>query len=105
MFLNLGGTGYVPAAVPPFTNKTESYRNLARFMNSNWVSFVHNLDPNAWREENAWNGTEALWPKYDIANPLDIVFDANVSSYAEPDTYRKEGMDLIIEHNYDVYNR
>ena len=46
-----------------------------------------------------------MWPKYDIANPMDMVFDANVSSYAEPDTYRKEGMALINAHNYDVYQR
>ncbi|KAF1851638.1 carboxylesterase family protein-like protein [Cucurbitaria berberidis CBS 394.84] len=105
VFLNLEGRGYVPAAVPPFTNKSESYRDLARFMNSNWVSFVHDLDPNAWRENNAWNGTEALWPKYDVANPLDIVFDANVSSHTEPDTYRKKGMELINANNYEVFNR
>jgi len=95
VFLNLQGVGYAPAAVPPFTNKTESYRNLARFMDSNWVSFVHDLDPNSWRQTNAWNGNEALWPKYSLENPMDMVFDANVSSYAEPDTYRKEGMKLI----------
>ena len=74
-------------------------------MNSNWISFVHDLDPNAWREANDFNGTEALWPVYDVSNPMDMVFDANVSSYAEPDTYRKEGMALINAHNYDVYQR
>jgi carboxylesterase type B len=105
VFLNLQGVGYAPAAVPPFTNKTESYRTLSRFMNSNWVSFVHDLDPNAWRKTYTWIGTEEMWPVYELANPKNIVFDANVSSYAEQDTYRKEGMELINAHNVDVYLR
>lgn len=105
VFLNLDGVGYLPAATAPFTNKSDSYRNLARFMNSNWISFVHDLDPNSWRETSMWNGTESLWPRYDLSSPQSIVFDANVSSYAEPDTYRKEGIDLINANNKDVYNR
>jgi carboxylesterase type B len=105
VFLNLQGVGYLPAAVPPFTNKTESYRTLSRFMNSNWVSFVHDLDPNAWRKTYAWNGAEETWPVYDVAKPQDYVFDANVTSYAEPDTYRKEGMDLINVNALEVYLR
>ncbi|KAF1921074.1 Alpha/Beta hydrolase protein [Ampelomyces quisqualis] len=105
VFLNLQGVGYLPAAVPPFTNKTQSYRDLAKFMNSNWVSFVHNLDPNAWRESYAWSGAEETWPKYDLCNPMDLVFDANVSSYAESDTYRKEGMELINANAVNVFER
>ncbi|CAN9146880.1 unnamed protein product [Alternaria alternata] len=105
VFLNLQGVGYRPAATPPFENKTENYRDLSRFMNSNWVSFIHDLDPNSWRETYDFNGTEPMWPRYDNANPMDFVFDANVTSYAEPDTYRKEGMELINAHNFDVYQR
>jgi carboxylesterase type B len=105
VFNNIQGVGYLPAAIPPFTNKTESYRTLAKFMNSNWVSFVHDLDPNVWRETCEWSGTEEMWPKYDVSNPLDFVFDANVSSYAEPDTYRKEGMALINDNALSVYER
>jgi carboxylesterase type B len=105
VFNNIQGLGYAPAAIPPFTGKPESYRTLAKFMNSNWVSFVHDLDPNAWRKTSAWNGTEEMWPKYDVSNPMDFVFDANVSSYAEPDTYRKEGMALINDNALSVYNR
>ncbi|KAH9871832.1 hypothetical protein J1614_006089 [Plenodomus biglobosus] len=105
VFLNLQGVGYLPAGVPPFQNKTESYRDLSRFMSSSWASFVHDLDPNAWRETYAWHGAEGSWPRYDVADPLDFVFDANVTSYAEPDTYRKEGMDLINANNLAVYQR
>lgn len=74
-------------------------------MCSNWVSFIHDLDPNTWRESYSWPGAEALWPKYDVDDPLDFVFDANVTSYVEQDTYRKQGIDLINSHNLDVYNR
>jgi carboxylesterase type B len=106
VFLNLMGVGYLPAAVPPFTNKTQNYRDLSRFMSSSWVSFVSDLDPNAWREgAGVWNGTEEYWPQYDVADPKDYVFDANVSSHAEADTYRKEGMDLINANNLEVYLR
>jgi carboxylesterase type B len=105
VFYNIMGVGYAPAAVPPFTNKTESYKTLSRFMNSNWVSFVHDLDPNAWRETYEWNGKEEMWPKYDVSNPMDFVFDANVTSYAEPDTYRKEGMALINDNAISVFDR
>jgi carboxylesterase type B len=105
VFLNLMGVGYAPVAVPPFTNKTQSYRDLSRFMSSSWVSFVSDLDPNAWRKGGVWNGTEEMWPKYDVANPQDYVFDANVTSHAEPDTWRKEGIDLINANNLKVYGR
>jgi hypothetical protein len=93
VFYNTLGIGYPPVAINPFTNKSEAYTNLARFMDSSWISFVHDLDPNSWRSK--WNGTEALWPKYNVAKPMDYVFDANVTSYAEDDTYRAEGMKLI----------
>jgi carboxylesterase type B len=99
VFYNTLGVGYPPVAINPFTNKSEAYTKLANFMNSNWISFVHDLDPNSWRSK--WNGTEALWPKYDVAIPKDYVFDANVTSYAEDDTYRAEGMKLINQHLMD----
>lgn len=105
VFLNLAGVGYAPAATPPFTNKSESYRELAKFMDSNWVSFVHDLDPNSWRKTSSWQGAEDLWPVYDLDNPQDLVFDANVTSHVESDTYRKEGIDLINENNLAVYLR
>jgi carboxylesterase type B len=106
VFYNIEGVGYTPAAVPPFTNKSEAYINLSRFMDSNWISFVHDLDPNAWRNtQGLWNGSEAMWPKYDVANPQNIVFDANMTSYAELDTWRAEGIKLINDNNAGVYHR
>ncbi|KAF2633661.1 alpha/beta-hydrolase [Macroventuria anomochaeta] len=100
VFLNLLGAEYASVS-----SKTQSYRDLSRFMSSSWVSFVSDLDPNSWREGGTWNGTEELWPAYDVANPQDYVFDANVTSHAEADTWRKEGIDLINANNLEVYGR
>jgi hypothetical protein len=97
VFFNTLGVGYPPVTINPFTDKGESYTTLSKFMNSNWISFVHDLDPNRWRDK--WNGSEALWPRYDVGNPMDYVFDANVTSYAEHDTFRAEGMKLINDLN------
>ncbi|KAF2671877.1 alpha/beta-hydrolase [Microthyrium microscopicum] len=96
VFYNLQGIGYPPVSINPFTDKSASYSTLSKFMNSNWVSFIHDQDPNAWRSK--WNGTEALWPKYDLTKPKDYVFDANVTSYAEDDTFRAEGIKLINDY-------
>jgi carboxylesterase type B len=97
VFLNTLGIGYPPVAINPFAEKSESYTTLSKFMNSNWISFIHDQDPNAWRSK--WNGSEALWPSYDVVKPKDFVFDANVTSYAEDDTYRAEGMKLINDRS------
>jgi len=102
VFLNLQGIGY---ATPPFQNKPKSYRDLARFISSSWVSFMHDMDPNSWRKTYDWHGAEEMWPRYDVQNPMDMLLDANVTSHAEPDTFRKEGIDLIITNNLAEYQR
>lgn len=103
VFYNILGTGYLPAATPPFQGKGQNYIDLAKFMNSNWVSFFHDLNPNSFK--GTQKRKEKDWPVYDLKKPMDFVFDANVTSYAEPDTYRKKGMELINAHNFDVYGR
>jgi len=106
VFYNIMGVGYTPAAEPPFTGKGANYIRLSQFMDSCWISFVHDLDPNVWRLISGnWIGPEAFWPSYNLANPQVIVFDANVSSYVEPDTFRAEGIQLIIQNNPGVYHR
>jgi len=105
VFNNILGVGYAPAATPPFQGKGQSYKDLAKFMDASWVSFFHDLNPNSWKKSAGWKGKEKDWPKYDVKKPMDFVFDANVTSFAEPDTYRKEGMALINAHNLDVYGR
>lgn len=97
------GVGYPPIAENPFEGKSEAYVDLAKFMDSSWVSFVHDLDPNAWR--GVWKGSEALWPVYKVDKPQNFVFDANVTSFVEDDTYRLEGMRLINDNSAGVYYR
>ena len=103
VFYNLQGVGYAPVAMNPFEGLPQSYADLAQLMDSDWVSFIHDLDPNSWRS--SYNGSAAPWPVYDLSNPQDYVFDANVSSYAEPDTFRSQGIDLINANNVGVYHR
>ncbi|KAF9739094.1 hypothetical protein PMIN06_007923 [Paraphaeosphaeria minitans] len=105
VFNNIVGNGYLPTAMPPFQGKGQSYIDLAKLMDSSWISFFHDQDPNSWKKSAAWSGKEEDWPVYDLEHPQDFVFDANVTSHAEADTYRKEGMALINEHNLDVFGR
>lgn len=106
MGVGVAGSSY-PSLPPPFTNKSQSYFDLSDFMSASWASFVVDQDPNSWRNGAAstWKGKEGVWPKYDAGSPMDFVLDANVTSHAEPDTYRAEGMKLINDHAVDIYNR
>ncbi|RLN92009.1 hypothetical protein BBJ28_00012755 [Nothophytophthora sp. Chile5] len=89
VFYNLLGDGYNNSvATDPFLNKPESYTRLARLMTRMWASFIVHETPN-------YSGvTHLQWPEYTTDEPLNIVFDANVTelAYVAPDTYRAEGI-------------
>jgi acetylcholinesterase len=102
--LSLDGIGYPPVREPPFEGKPESYRDLARLMCGDFVSFATTGDPNSWRSEGPTHG-EPAWPAYSIGTAFNFVYDANVTSFVEADTWRAEGIDLINAHNLDVYDR
>ena len=94
VFDNTEGYGY-GVSPDPFANEPPSYFALAKLMSRSWASFIHELDPNAFRA----NDTETpLWPVYDNADPQDFVWDANVTelAYPEPDTFRADGISTII---------
>lgn len=55
-------------------------------MTSMWASFIVDLDPNS------SGANQNYWPPYDLSNPQDFLFDANITSDAEPDTWREEGI-------------
>lgn len=38
-----------------------------------------------------------MWPAYSIDNPQNFVFEQNVTSHAEADEYRAEGINYISE--------
>jgi carboxylesterase type B len=101
MFNNLEGVGYRPD-IRPFQGKRQSYIDLAELMSSSWVSFIHGLDPNGFKGRDS---KVPKWPKYRVDKPEDFVFDANVTSYAESDTYRSEGIELINDNALGVLHR
>ena len=105
VFDNTDGLGY---AINPFATKSDAYFKLAKLMSKSWASFVYDQDPNTWsgRDSYALNtSTITPWPKYDNANPMNMVWDANRTSYAEPDTFRKAGIALINEDAAAGYMR
>ncbi|KAF2726003.1 carboxylesterase family protein-like protein [Polychaeton citri CBS 116435] len=92
VFNNLQGLGY---AVNAFEGKGDSYTQLSELMSKSWASFVADGNVSGWAGRSA---DVPDWPKYDVANPRDLVFDANVTSFVELDTYREEGMRLLNEN-------
>lgn len=98
VFNNLQGLGYV---TNPFKGKPQSYADLSYLMSKSWASFVYDLDVNGWKGRNA---SVPAWPRYNNRNPMNFVFDANVTSHSESDTFRAEGIRLINE-NLKLYRR
>lgn len=101
VFDNTGGYGY-DVSPDPFAGVPEGYFELAKLMSASWASFIHDLDPNSFRQGSGVWADTPLWPAYSVSDPLDIVWDANVTGLAwvEPDTFRKEGIDTIISYNH-----
>ncbi|KAE8351344.1 Alpha/Beta hydrolase protein [Aspergillus coremiiformis] len=88
VFNNITGLGYHYGK--PFAGMHESYGHLRTLMASMWVSFIHDLDPNSGIKNEG-----VRWQSYGANQPVDLVFHANVTSYMEPDTWRKGGIDYI----------
>jgi cholinesterase len=88
VFYNTQNLGYHSGA--PFSGVPASYYALSQMMTSMWASFIHDLDPNT-----GINNSDIHWAPYDHASPGNFVFDANVTSYMEADTWRKAGIDYI----------
>ena len=91
IFNNLNGDGYKPS---PFEDKPQSYTQLSNLMTGSWISFVNKQDPNAWTGTGR-NATRSDWPQYSTEDPHSLIFDANVTTYSAPDTWRSEGIALI----------
>jgi triacylglycerol lipase len=86
VFNNLEGVGYHYGK--PFTGTPPSYSQLSYLMSSMWASFIHESNPNT-------GGTAPKWPVYKRREAEDFVFDANITSYIENDTWRGEAIDFI----------
>ena len=101
VFNNIEGVGFRPD-IKPFEGKPQRYVDLAGFISKTWISFVHDLDPNSWREGKK---SVPLWPQYSLEKPEDFVFEVNKTSGLETDTWRKEGIDFINQNALAVYGR
>ncbi|KAF1976314.1 alpha/beta-hydrolase [Bimuria novae-zelandiae CBS 107.79] len=101
--LNLLGVGYPPVRVPPFEGKPESYADLTRLMSGDLIRFINSGNFNSKARERTFE--VPYWPKYALLRPEEFVYDASVTSYVEPDTYRAEGMKLINSGVLPVYGR
>ncbi|KAL4916162.1 Alpha/Beta hydrolase protein [Aspergillus aurantiobrunneus] len=88
VFNNIAGLGYHYGK--PFDGMPESYHALSVLVASMWASFIHDLDPNSGIEEGG-----VQWEEYGVESPVDLLFNANVTSAMEPDTWRKDGIDFI----------
>lgn len=89
MFDNVNGLGY---AINPFANRSESYTDLSSLMSKSCASFVYDLDLNGWTGRDV---KVPAWPVYNVDNPMNMVWEANITSHTEPDTFRAEGINTL----------
>ena len=100
VFNNIAGQGYHYGK--PFEGVPESYKQLSGMMSRMWAAFIHGLDPNF--EQDA-SSSAVTWEEYSSKNtPVDLLFDANVISSMEEDTWRKDAI-AYINSIPDVYER
>ncbi|KAF7554938.1 hypothetical protein G7Z17_g2542 [Cylindrodendrum hubeiense] len=90
VFNNIEGVGY---AASPFTNKPQSYVDLADLMSKMWVHFMHDSDPN-------FDDATLTWPKYEAGKPDNLVFDTDYDNlgYIAEDDYRSEEISYLLDH-------
>ncbi|KAK0644976.1 Cholinesterase [Lasiodiplodia hormozganensis] len=75
------------------------YKELSLGIGRAYANFVATGDPNGDANGTADGDVATLpyWPKYDLADPVNIVLNAN-GSFLEADTWRKEGIAFINTH-------
>ncbi|KAL2202631.1 cholinesterase [Sarocladium strictum] len=84
VFLNLLGLGYESHGGDPFRNKGPEYTDLAYTIAGMWISFIAHQDPGT-----SGNSAGLMWPKYTDRSAASVfVFDANVTSHTETDSWR-----------------
>ncbi|MCJ1474853.1 hypothetical protein MMC13_003513 [Lambiella insularis] len=99
VFHNIEGSGFPNIDPPyfgpdPFANRSQLFFDLATLMSRMWAAFIHDGNPNYFRD-----GT-IQWPEYTLTNPTNFVFDANVTSYLEEDSYRSLPIQYLV-HKYE----
>lgn len=73
----------------------DANQRLAKIMGRYWASFVVDLDPNTSDLDDRHGGETESWPRYDDEHPKNYLFQADKST-VEDDTFRSQGIDLII---------
>ncbi|KAF2098905.1 alpha/beta-hydrolase [Rhizodiscina lignyota] len=69
------------------------YLALAKIMTRMWIGFISTGNPNS-----ALDGVEAEhWPAYTLEEPMNYMFDANMTSHPFVDTYRAEAINYLID--------
>lgn len=81
MFNNIDGVGCHYGK--PFNNTPNSYKELSSLKASMWVSYTEVF------------GFESKWNSYSTDYPVNMSFDANITSNLEPDTWRAEAISFI----------
>ena len=85
----------------PFEGMPQSYFELSDLMSKMWVSFVVDGTPNG-------HGVADVpeWPVYEALDGYgqNFVFDANATSYVEPDTFRAEAIAYLQSQWAEQYN-
>lgn len=95
VFDNIMGVGY-DVSPNPFANRSAAYPALAQLMSNSWASFIATGNPNMWRETNT---NISLWPVYNTANPMNMVWESNITSHTEVDDFRAQGIATINSLN------
>ncbi|KAI9159086.1 Lipase 4 [Paramyrothecium foliicola] len=97
---NLNGDGY---DVNPFADKPDSFKDLAKTMNTAWINFFVHHDPNGPTGLSLQDGKP--WPVYDVATGggvgEEIVFGES-GAFVHMDSWRAEGINWLIENDLSV---
>lgn len=92
-FYDLDGSGYT---VPPIGGPNyKKLLDMANIMTSMWIGFVYSGDPNYIIK--SLSPSTPTWPRYTLPNAENYVFTINETLYTEPDTYRAEGINYLMD--------
>lgn len=92
-FYDLPGNGY---SVPPISGPNgEKLLDMAKIMSAMWIGFVYSGDPNYIIQK--VDSSITPWPKYELPAPRNYVFTINETLYTEPDTFRAEGINWLMD--------
>ncbi|OJJ50147.1 hypothetical protein ASPZODRAFT_110266 [Penicilliopsis zonata CBS 506.65] len=78
---------------------------MAKIMSAMWIGFVYSGDPNYLVDKIGATVPVPEWPKYQLPAPRNYVFTINQTLYTEPDTFRAEGINWLMDMMVASKNR